>query len=323
MKHLFIINPVAGGKKNSREKTEAEIRRVMAEIAQPYEIYETKAPMDACRKIREEAETGEELRVYACGGDGTLNECVNGAAGFSHVAVTHYPCGTGNDTIKMFGEDKELFFDLEKLVRGFVRPVDLIDCCGRYSLNIVSVGLDARVCQDVHKYSGLPLIGGATAYVVSLLVNMLKGPNTRLEIRVGNQTYKGKFALLCACNGSYYGGGFHPVPEARPDDGVMDSLIVRGVSRLQFLGLVGRYSSGRYREISEKTITATKAPEIRITAEEPVPVNLDGEVILEKDIRFTMVPGAMQMIFPAGMTWFEKRETKTGENGQKDAIGQA
>jgi diacylglycerol kinase (ATP) len=94
MRHLFIVNPVAGGKKNHYEETIKYIHTVMAECSEPYEVYITKAPMDACEEIRLEATSNEQLRVYACGGDGTLNECVNGAAGFNHLAVTHYPCGT-------------------------------------------------------------------------------------------------------------------------------------------------------------------------------------------------------------------------------------
>ncbi|MCE6983484.1 lipid kinase, partial [Pseudomonas frederiksbergensis] len=89
--------------------------------------------------------------VYACGGDGTLNECVNGAVGHDNVAVTHFPCGTGNDFIKMFGEEKDRFFDLSDLVRGEVRPLDVMECCGRYAVNICSVGIDARIGTEVHQ----------------------------------------------------------------------------------------------------------------------------------------------------------------------------
>ena len=62
--------------------------------------------MDACRKIEQEAAAGQPLRVYACGGDGTLNECVCGAVGCDNVAVTHYPCGTGNDFVRCFGAER-------------------------------------------------------------------------------------------------------------------------------------------------------------------------------------------------------------------------
>lgn len=160
MKHLFVVNPVAG-----KQKPEEKLRLINEAIDRlpaeqrsrdEFEIYVTEAPMDACRHIRETAADGAELRVYAWRGDGTLNECVNGAAGLSNVAVTHFPCGTGNDFIKMFGLGKDRFFDLTELINGEVRPIDVIKCNDRYSVNICSMGLDARVGTDVHKYSGMP-----------------------------------------------------------------------------------------------------------------------------------------------------------------------
>jgi len=172
MKHLFIINPAAGGISGRLADIENEIRTLAEELGAPYEIYVTTAEMDATRKVAADAETGGKLHVYACGGDGTLNECVNGAAKRENVAVTNYPRGTGNDFIRTFGkEDMDRFRDLRALVNGTVRPIDLIDCNGRYGISICSVGIDARVGRDVHKYSKIPLIGGATGYVISLLVN--------------------------------------------------------------------------------------------------------------------------------------------------------
>lgn len=95
MKHLFVVNPVAG-----KQKPEEKLRLINEAIDRlpaeqrsrdEFEIYVTEAPMDACRHIRETAADGAELRVYACGGDGTLNECVNGAAGLSNVPSHTFP----------------------------------------------------------------------------------------------------------------------------------------------------------------------------------------------------------------------------------------
>ena len=174
MKHLFIVNPTAGGK----DKTELVRRRaeeVFAGREEAYEVYVTKAAMDAPGKIRQAAAAGEPLRVYACGGDGTFNECVCGAAGLDNVAVCPYPTGTGNDFCRMFGEEKDLYRDLAALVEGSEHLIDLIECNGRFCANICSVGIDARIGTDVHTYSKLPLIGGATGYVVSAVVNVFRG----------------------------------------------------------------------------------------------------------------------------------------------------
>lgn len=83
----------------------------------------------------------------------------------------------------MFGKDKDRFFDLTELINGEVRPIDVIKCNGRYSVNICSMGLDARIGTDVHKYCGMPVIGGAAGYVVSLVVNYVKGIKTTMTAK--------------------------------------------------------------------------------------------------------------------------------------------
>ena len=154
---LLIINPVSGKKLVIRYIPEI-IRRLMDSGY----LVTTAVTSRRGEATEIAAQLGADYDLVCCtGGDGTLNECVNGAAGLSNVAVTHFPCGTGNDFIKMFGPDKDRFFDLTELMNGEVRPIDVIDCNGRYSVNICSMGLDARIGTDVHKYSGMPLVGGA------------------------------------------------------------------------------------------------------------------------------------------------------------------
>ena len=311
MKHLFIINPAAGGKKSRCRDVEQAIRNRMSDAGFSYEIYTTKAPMDACDKVRAEAETGQSLRVYACGGDGTLNECVNGAAGFPNVAVTHFPCGTGNDFVKMFGkEDAELFKNLDALINGFTKPLDLINCNGRYGLSICSVGIDARIGSDVHKYSSLPIIGGATGYVVSMAVNFFRGIRDDYMITTETDRFTGSFTLVCACNGRYYGGGFNPVPDAMPDDGFIDYLVVKGVSRLKFLKVVSKYAKGRYKEFSD-IISYIRGKNMKIQCKKDQAVNIDGEVIYAKDITFSLVPLGVNFFFPENMRFFDLTDPLT------------
>ena len=302
MKHLFIINPVAGGKKGRFEETARNIRAFAGSLSDPYEVYVTKAPMDAIAKIKTEAEAeAGMLHVYACGGDGTLNECANGAANRANVAITQYPCGTGNDFIRMFGQENVAKFrDLPALSKGIVRPLDLIDCDGRYGINICSVGIDARVGADVHKYSSIPLIGGATGYVVSLVVNTIKGVNQRLRITSGDFAREGDIALVCACNGRFYGGGFNPVPEALPDDGILEYLIVKGVSRMRVAKVVGKYAKGRFRELAD-IITHVRGKSMEIEGDKDLVINLDGETIRAKKISFKAIPGGLNFILPIGV----------------------
>lgn len=302
MKHLFIVNPAAGGK-DSTDFVSAKVARLFSGKEGDFEIYATKAPMDAVKKIKYEADLCDELRVYACGGDGTLNECVCGAAGHDNVAVTHFPTGTGNDFIKTFGEEGKRFFALDELVNGEVRPLDIIDCNGRCSVNICSVGIDARIGCDVHKYSRIPLIGGATGYVTSTAVNLFKGITEPLRVVCGGKLYYGDMSLICACNGRFYGGGFNPVPDARPDDGLIDFLIIKGISRLTFIKLIGKYAKGKYAELPQY-ITHVRASSMEIEGERELVVNVDGEAIHGKKISMKMIPGGINFIFPKGMQFF-------------------
>ena len=149
MTHLFIINPAAGSRDRTKEYSE-KIRQVCNERKLDCRIEISAAPGDCARITREAAETGEQYRIYACGGDGTLNEVVAGAAGFDNVAVTVFSGGSGNDFVKIFSEPKA-FFDLERLLDAQETSFDLIRCNDDISLNICSVGLDARIGTDVAK----------------------------------------------------------------------------------------------------------------------------------------------------------------------------
>ena len=157
MKHLFIVNPAAGKAGN-----ENELLDQIQELDLDCEVVHTQHQEGACEIARAAAQRGEPLRIYACGGDGTLNEVINGAAGFDHVAVTNVPLGTGNDFLKIFGpENKEKFAQLEELSRGPQVALDLMECNGKLGVDIFCAGVDARIAADVHKYRRLPQIGRA------------------------------------------------------------------------------------------------------------------------------------------------------------------
>lgn len=306
MRHLFIINPAAG-KKGSTAQLEAKLDK----LSFPYEAAYTREEGDARRFTEEAVRTGEPVRVYACGGDGTLNEVVNGAAGHSHAAVTNVPKGTGNDFLKIFGPGyRTLFYDLEGLAAGPQTPFDLIDCNGHLGIDVVCAGVDARIAADVHRYKDLPLVTGIGAYVLSLAENIFfKGIARPITVDMGPIHWEDRPAsLLCVCNGRHYGGGFMPVGEAMPDDGVLDMLLVRKVSLFTFLRLVGKYAKGLYRQYPE-LILDYHGQSALLSAREPITVVVDGEVmrdtsfavrLSEKKVNFFYPAGASYQILPSG-----------------------
>lgn len=292
MRHVFLINPAAGKYDRTGEFTQT-IRAACEGL--DYEILVSRAPGDCTHIAQAAASSGEPVRLYACGGDGTLNECVNGAVGHANVAVTHFPCGTGNDFIKMFGEEKERFFDLAELVHGEVRALDVMECCGRYAVNICSVGIDARIGTEVHQYHD--------SYVLSAVANLFKGIAQPLTVRGCGMDYSGGTSLICACNGRFYGGGFNPIPDSMPDNGKLEFLVVRDVSRLTFIRLVGKYAKGRYRELAN-LITHLEGDHLEIDSETELVVNIDGEALWSKHVNFDLIPGGVNFLVPANMAFF-------------------
>ena len=282
MRHIFIVNPTAGQAKAQRELAQ----RIRAQVPGGEVVY-TNGPGHARQLAREAGAAGEPARLYACGGDGTLNEVVNGAAGIPALAVTNVPLGTGNDFLRIFGpRAREGFSDLAALSRGPQADFDLMDCNGLLGIGVVCAGVDARIAADVHRYKALPLVSGTGAYILSLLVNVLfKGICIPMRTEMGGQVHDGETAILCICNGRYYGGGFMPVGEAMPDDGVLDVLLVPEVSRTTFFRFVGPYSRGRYREHPD-LIRDFHGQSVTFSAPAPITAVVDGEVM--RDTRFTV-----------------------------------
>ena len=306
MTHLFIINPAAGSRDRTADYSQAIHSACQAKNI-PYRIAVSQAPGDCARIAREAALTGEEYRIYACGGDGTLNEVVQGAAGHGNVAVSVFSGGSGNDFVKLF-DDPKAFFHLERLLDAEEETFDLIRCNDDFSLNICSVGLDARIGTDVSNYKRLPLLHGFWAYAASTVVNVIKGISEHYVVEVNGETIDGRQTFVCACNGRFYGGGFNPVPEADPTDGLMDVLLVKEVSRLQVPAVIGKYKNGRYRELPQ-LVRHLKTDRLVIRCDKPTPINLDGELRTAQVVEFRIAREKLRFFYPRGLTW--KKETNT------------
>ena len=233
MKHLFIINPAAGSSDRTGEYSRA-IRTACEARRLEYAIRVSMGPGDCGRIAREAARTGEPLRIYACGGDGTLNEIVTGIRGFPNAAVTAYAGGSGNDFVRMF-DNPAAFGDLDQLLDAQVELFDLIRVNDDYAFNICSVGLDARIGTDVSGYKRIPFFHGFRAYAVSTLVNVARGIGEHYVVEINGEKIDGEQTMICVCSGQYYGGGFHPVPEADPTDGRLEVLVVKKFSIAEYV----------------------------------------------------------------------------------------
>ena len=303
MKHLFIINPAAGSRDRTKQYSVA-IHELCTERDLDYRIEVSSAPGECRRLAREAAETGENYRIYACGGDGTLNEVVSGAVGFDNVSVSVYSGGSGNDFVKLFSDPKA-FYDLEKLLDAEEVSFDLIQCNDDYSLNICSVGLDARIGTDVANYKRLPLLSGFRAYAVSTVVNVIRGIAEHYTVEINGETIDQDFTLICACNGRFYGGGFNPVPEADPTDGLMDVLLIDKVSRFKVAQVIGKFKNGLYHKLPN-LVRHIKTNGIVIRCDHPIAINLDGELRVSDTINMRIAKEKIRFFYPKGLTYSAK-----------------
>ena len=305
MKHLFIINPAAGSRDRTADYT-AEIRRLCAGL--DYEIVVSQAPGECRRLAREAARTGENVRIYACGGDGTLNEVASGAAGFPNAAVTAWCGGSGNDFVKLFS-DPAAFSDLSRLLDAEEVSFDMILCNDDLALNICSVGLDARIGTDVARYKRIPFIHGFNAYALSTIINLFRGIAEHYVVEIDGERIDGEQTFVCVCNGRFYGGGFNPVPEADPTDGKLDVLLVKKVSLLQVPGIIGTYKNGRWRELPD-IIRHYRTDRVRILCDGPTPVNLDGELRVAQAVTMELAREKVNFFYPKSLVWTAKSEIR-------------
>lgn len=304
MRHVFIVNPVSG-KADASGLLVPRIIQAASHRGLDYQILLTEKPGHGVELARQQAEREGPVRLYACGGDGTLNEVLRGAYGHQNAQVACVPCGSGNDFVRNFG-GSEPFLDLENLIQGEAVPMDLIETDQGLAVAICSAGLDAQVAYGIPKFRRLPLCGGSMAYKLSIL-QAVSGPlGHRLRVCADDEVITGDFLMLALCNGSTYGGGFLAAPHACMNDGLLELVLVRKISRLQIARLIGDYQKGlhmqgdqvapAYRDI----IVSWRVRRMCLDTLDgkPIVVTRDGECAPYTSLRAQVLPASAQIVLP-------------------------
>lgn len=301
MRHIFIINPAAG-KSDRSEEFRRQIHNL--ETDDCVEIYITKREGDARDKARMEAEVGDEIRIYACGGDGTANEILTGIAGYKNCAMGIIPLGSGNDFVRAFEPlTKEDFLNVQKMVDGEDKAIDLLECNGHYSMNVMSVGFDAAVAKNVSKFKRWRGVNGSLAYKISVLYCLFTKRRHKVKIVIDGEPFKKseeKTTLLAiGGNGRFYGGGFKAAPEALLDDGYMDFVHSNTLSVLKFVRMIGKYRKGEHLNNPKLPfITFKRCKKIKFISDTPIDINFDGEIFEENNPEVTLLEGALRIVLP-------------------------
>lgn len=313
LKHVFLVNPMAGqGKGKALNFIKPKIEEVCNKYSLDYEICVTHAKGEGIELVRERAKTGEEIRFYACGGDGTLYDVVNGAFGYKNAQVAVIPLGSGNDFIRCFGTIDE-YLVLEDQINGVPVEFDVIKCDDEIAINQCSMGMDAEVCAMQGKIKKLPLVTGEGAYYIGCLYAIVKKFHNHFTIRIDDGEEISKDCLFCFCgNSKYYGGGFKAAPLAEPDDGLLDFIIVESkLSRAKLTTLLNKYKRGEH--LDWDITTFKRGKKLVIHSDHPAAVNVDGEIKYVTDTSFEIIEKGITYVVPAKSPFLKEREKRLAE----------
>lgn len=295
MRYVFIINPCAGKKDSSKELIE-KINNVLKESNKEYKTILTEYNGHATEIARSEAEIGDEVTIFACGGDGTNSEVLNGVVGFENVTLGFIPIGTGNDYIKYYGEANE-FLNIENQILGSAKFVDLINVDNeRYSLNVCNCGMDAIVADNMNIFKKFK-ISGKLAYNLALAYTFFSKLGTNFDIQIDDNKPINKDCMFVVCaNSKVYGGGFKCAPTAVPYDGALEYCVIDKISHLRILSLIGIYSRGEH--LGLDVVSYGQCQKMKISTKDGMPVSVDGEILHKKEVNLEIVKNAIKIHLP-------------------------
>ncbi len=298
MKHVFIINPNAGIV-NTYKKTFETISSFKDKF--DITIYKTTKQKDATNYIKDfcKQNQNEHLRFYACGGDGTINEVLNGIIGFENVSMSAYPCGSGNDFVKAVG-GSEKYLDLEKLLNAKSKKIDVINVKNHlYCLNVCNFGFDSMVAKTANSLKGSHV---KNPYGLGVVKALFLGMNNKITVEADGKVLNpnGKLLLTTLANGDYVGGKYKCAPKYKIDDGLIEVCLVSPVSVFKFLQLKKQYELGNHLNDKrfDKYIKYTQAKNVKVYSDKPFDICIDGEIINGTNFEIEIIPQAIEYAMP-------------------------
>jgi diacylglycerol kinase (ATP) len=238
--------------------------------------------------------------LVVIGGDGTVNEVVNGVAG-TDAEIAVLPCGTGQDFGRTHGIPSRFEEAVRVALRGETRTIDLgrvelDDGTSRFFANVGSAGMSGSVARRANAMT--KRFGGRATFYYALTREFLAWQNTRVVVDLEDgMRREGPMHDVIVANGSYHGGGMKLAPDARQDDGLFDVVLIGDVTKPDFVTTSPKLYSGRY--LSHAKVELVRSSSVAISAAEPLPLEVDGEPIGATPARFVVVPSALRLRVPA------------------------
>jgi YegS/Rv2252/BmrU family lipid kinase len=292
-----IVNPAAGARKTYRRWP--EIQNYLRQGGLSFDYVMTEGSGHATSLAREAASDGCRFLV-AVGGDGTVNEVVNGLLTSKNPSITTLgivSTGTGNDLIRSLGIPHDCAGACKRLSGGGRMWIDvgLIEFTGkngperRYFVNAAGVGFDGEVAENVEK---MPKnIGHTVPFVMGLLRTLPAYRNKNIKLTIDSQSSECRVLSVIVSNGAFFGGGMKVAPAALPADRKLDVVTVGDIGKLELLRVFPRIYKGTH--VTHRLVRTEKAEAILIESRERMLVQADGELLGESPVRFSIHPGAL------------------------------
>ncbi len=273
LKTKLILNPYAGKKRLDKEID--IIKKTLSDQKLDFELAFTQKPKDGIYLAKKAAEEGFNLIVSA-GGDGTINEVVNGIIGFEEVILGVIPIGLGNDFAWMLGLcPKDIEMACKTLCHGTVKKIDVGMVNDRYFVNGLGIGFDAQVARERLKYKGI--LRGVSLYLYAVIKTLFKYKFTPTNITLDGKTININSLLIAIGGGKRCGGGFLLTPEAILDDGLFDVCIIQQIGKLKALCNLPKTLKGTHTTMHE--VNMYRAKQISVQLPVLLIAHVDGEII--------------------------------------------
>jgi YegS/Rv2252/BmrU family lipid kinase len=297
---VFLVNPASENGATGRRWPEIAKRAAAAGLSGDALLSER--PGQLTELARRAADEGAQLLV-AVGGDGTVHEVVNGIAGRPGVDLAILPRGTGRDFVRTYGIPRSLDDAVRTAKDGRVREIDLGRARFRsrqgedaqaYFANIASAGMSGAIAKRANETS--KALGGKASYFWSTFAVFARWRTSEIVVEVGTETRRGRMHDVIVANGRYLGGGMMICPQAEPDDGVFDVLLIGDLTKRDLLLTLPKTYRGRH--LPHPKAELLRGATVEIDADKPLPVELDGEQPGTTPVRFELVPHALRLHVP-------------------------
>ena len=286
-KHMynFIVNPVSGNKKAI--KNMKIISQYLTERNIAFCVYPTDKKKTAI-KIASELEKCGADNIIAVGGDGTINDIINGLENPREMRIGIIPSGTGNDfahSLKISNNPKKA---MRTILKNKLRQVDYLQGNGFRAVNVVGSGLDVEVLHARNKNK----IKGKFGYFISLLKVLFCFDFYRFRIFVDGQILaNSEFMLVAGCNGSRFGGGMKVSPYSQVRDGRINLVLIKRIKRRKIPFILFKFLNGKH--LNSNYAVEVMCESLRIEGAKEM--NVDGDIVSEKPFELSIVKGGMNI----------------------------